>query len=117
MACSVETSNINIESKKEGKELESIQLSTTPDPGYQLESDNFTKLMLIIYNVKIVNVLKYLNTFPFLFPNKMFAIRAWLTKCLSEKQTGKTLIRLLLKKQSGLGLPCLSRLLWQATNY
>ena len=26
-----------------------------------------------------------------------------LTKCLSEKQTGITLIRLLLKKQSGLG--------------
>ena len=26
------------------------------------------------------------------------------TKCLSEKQTGKTLIRLLLQKQSDLGL-------------
>ena len=29
-------------SKKEGKYQESIQLSTTPDPGYQWESDNFT---------------------------------------------------------------------------
>ena len=33
-----------INSKKEGKDRESIQLSTTPDPGYQLESDNFTIL-------------------------------------------------------------------------
>ena len=30
------------ESKKEGKEQESIQSSTTPDLGYQSESDNFT---------------------------------------------------------------------------
>ena len=29
-------------SKKEGKDQESIQSSTTPDPGYQLESDNVT---------------------------------------------------------------------------
>ena len=29
-------------SKKEGKDQESIQSSTTPDPGYQLESDNGT---------------------------------------------------------------------------
>ena len=29
-------------SKKEGKYQESIQPSTTPDPGYQWESDNFT---------------------------------------------------------------------------
>ena len=32
----------NFESKKEGKDQESIQSSTTPDPGYQWESDNFT---------------------------------------------------------------------------
>ena len=30
------------QSKKEGKEHESIQSSPTPDPGYQLESDNVT---------------------------------------------------------------------------
>ena len=30
------------ESKKEGKDQESIQSSTTPDPGYQWENDNFT---------------------------------------------------------------------------
>ena len=29
-------------SKKENKDQESIQLSTTPDPGYQWESDNVT---------------------------------------------------------------------------
>ena len=32
----------NFQSKKEGKDQESIQLSTTPDPGYQRESDNVT---------------------------------------------------------------------------
>ena len=31
-----------------------------------------------------------------------------ISECLSEKQTGETLIRLLLKKQSDLGLHCLS---------
>ena len=31
------------QSKKEGKDQESIQSSTTPDPGYQWESDNVTK--------------------------------------------------------------------------
>ena len=30
------------QSKKEGKDQESIQLSNTPDPGYQWESDNVT---------------------------------------------------------------------------
>ena len=33
---------ISIQSKKEGKDQESMQSSTTPDPGYQWESDNFT---------------------------------------------------------------------------
>ena len=32
----------HIESKKEGKDQESIQSSTTADPGYQWESDNVT---------------------------------------------------------------------------
>ena len=31
-----------VQSKKEGKYQESIQSSTTPDPEYQWESDNFT---------------------------------------------------------------------------
>ena len=34
--------NSDNQSKKEGKYQESIQLSTTSDPGYQWESDNFT---------------------------------------------------------------------------
>ena len=37
-----------------------------------------------------------------------------LTKCFSEKQTGKTLTRLLLQKQSDLVLLCLSWSFWQA---
>ena len=50
------------------------------------------------------------NTFPFLLANKMLVFRAGShIKCLSEKQTGKAQIRLLLKKQSDLGLHCLSR--------
>ena len=36
--------------------------------------------------------------------------------CLSEYQTGKTLIRLLLRKQSDLGLSCLFKPFWQATS-
>ena len=32
--------NATYQSKKEGKDQESIQSSTTPDPGYQWESDN-----------------------------------------------------------------------------
>ena len=34
--------NSDYQSKKEGKDLESIQSCTTPDPGYQWESDNYT---------------------------------------------------------------------------
>ena len=30
------------QSKKEGKDQESIQSNVTPEPGYQWESDNFT---------------------------------------------------------------------------
>ena len=33
---------MNYVSKKEGKDQESIQSSTTPDPGYQWESDSLT---------------------------------------------------------------------------
>ena len=39
----------------------------------------------------------------------MLVISAELSICLSEKQIGKALIRLLLQKQSDLDLPCLSR--------
>ena len=38
------------------------------------------------------------------------------TKCFAEYQTGKTLIRLLLQKQSDLGLCCLSRIFRHATS-
>ena len=33
---------LSYKSKKDGKDQESIQSSTTPDPGYQWESDNVT---------------------------------------------------------------------------
>ena len=48
-------------------------------------------------------------------------IKCWLsglefTKRLSEQQTGKTLIRLLLQEPSDLGLHCLSKPFLQATS-
>ena len=33
---------LHLQSKKEGKDQESIQSSTTPDPGYQCKSNNYT---------------------------------------------------------------------------
>ena len=43
------------QSKKKGKDQESIQSSTTSDPGYQWKSDNFTikhaKHMQVVYVV------------------------------------------------------------------
>ena len=33
---------VYVQSKKEGKDQESIQSSTTTDPGYQWENDDFT---------------------------------------------------------------------------
>ena len=63
---------------------------------------------------------KILNTFLFLFSNKMLVFRAGIHKTLVRyhKQTGKTLTRLplLLQKQSDLGLQCLSRPFGQAKN-
>ena len=43
-------------------------------------------------------------------------VRLEFTKCLSECQTGRTLIRLLHKKQSDLGLHCLYRPFRKATS-
>ena len=40
--CSTRYLGRHFKSKKEGKDQESIQSSTTPDPGYQRESDNVT---------------------------------------------------------------------------
>ena len=56
----------------------------------------------------MVDVLKFQKSF-FLFLNKMLVIRAGTHKILVRKQKGQTLIRLLLEKQSDLGLHCLSR--------
>ena len=61
----------------------------------------------VLQKVYIVNVLKFL-TLLFMLSNKILVIRLEFTKCLSEKQTGKTLIRPHLQKQSDLGLHCLS---------
>ena len=47
--------------------------------------------------------------FSFCSQIKCWCVGLEFTKCLSEYQTGKTLIRLLLQKQSDLGLHCLSK--------
>ena len=49
------------------------------------------------------------NTFLFLFSNKIMVIKAGLHKLLDRIATGKTLIRLLIQKQSDLVLPFLYR--------
>ena len=66
----------------------------------------------VSYNTT-VNVLKFQT---FLVSNKILVIRVEIHVMLVRIQTGKTLIRLLLQKQSDLGLPCLSRPFWQATS-
>ena len=45
----------------------------------------------------------------------MLVLSLEVTKCLSKKQAGKTLIRLLLLKQSDLGLHCLFKHFWKTT--
>ena len=61
---------------------------------------------------------KISNISLFQFSNKMLVTISGLefTNFLSELQIGKTLIRLLLQKQSDLGLPFLSRPFWQASS-
>ena len=57
-----ESNNIGgwlIQSKKEGKDQESIQSSTTPDPGYQWESNKLTDITDESYEVRTIN--KYIT--------------------------------------------------------
>ena len=63
----------------------------------------------IKYGIKYGNVSK-LNIFLCQFINKILLKGLDFTKCMSEKQTRKTLIRLLLENQFDLGLHCLLRL-------
>ena len=53
---------------------------------------------------------KILKTFLSLFSRECWLSGLHLAKCLSEKQTGLTQIRLLLQKQSDMGRPCLPKL-------
>ena len=66
-----------------------------------------------VYKYTTVNGLNFLTLFSFGFLINGSLSGLELTKCLSEQQTGKTLIRLLPQKQSDLGLHCLSRPFWQ----
>ena len=59
---------------------------------------------------------KISNNFLFLFLKKFWFSRLKFTIHMSEQLTGKILIRLLLQKQSDLGLCCLYRLIWAATS-
>ena len=73
---------------------------------YLLTNQIFVFCMFAVIKV---NVLKFETLFSFCSHIKYSLSRLEFTKCLSEKQTGKTLIRLLLQKQSDQGLSCLSR--------
>ena len=57
----------------------------------------------------MVNVLKFRTLFSFCSKIKCWFSVLEFTKCLSESQSGKTLIRLLLQKKYDLSLPCLAR--------
>ena len=72
---------------------------------YIYSNNNLNRMSYNVYS----KCSKISNTFLFLFSNKNLIIMVGFTKCLSEEQTGKTLTRLLLQKQSDLLLPWLSR--------
>ena len=57
----------------------------------------------------MINALIFRTNVLFLFSNLMLVIRTVFHKILVKLQTGNTLIRQLLPKQSDLGLNCLSR--------
>ena len=63
----------------------------------------------------MVNGLKFQTLFSFYSQIQCWLSGLEVTKCESEQQTGKTLIRLLLQKQSDLGLHCMPRPFWQTT--
>ena len=63
----------------------------------------------------MVNVPKFQTIFCFYSQIKSLSGVKFRT-CLQEQQTGKTLIKQLLQKQSDLGLPCLSKHFCQATS-
>ena len=73
-------------------------------------------IILLYFQNDTVNVLKFRTLFSFCSQIKCWFSWLELTNCLSEWQIGKTLIRLLLQKQSDLGLPYLSRPFWQVAS-
>ena len=62
-----------------------------------------------LFLLKTVNFLKFQTFLNSLFSKKMWVIWTGIHKILVKIANRKTLIRLLLKKQSDLGLTCLSR--------
>ena len=70
----------------------------------------------LIRESSMVTVIKFQTLLFFCSKFNIFVSGLEFTKFLSEKQTGKTLIRLLPQKQSDLGMHCLSRPFCQATS-
>ena len=85
--------------------LDTPHLVRSYDMSSSTQCEKFYQIMLLLIYGKCSKI----PTFLFLFSKKCWTSGLELTKCWSEKQTWKTLIRLLLQKQSDLGLPCLSR--------
>ena len=71
---------------------------------------------ILVKIIVMANVPKLRKFFSFYSQIKCWLSGQEFTKCLPEEQSGKTKIRLLLQKQSDLGLPCLSRPFRQATS-
>ena len=86
--------------------------SKSSDPVKQLLGEG--KGSLLKLELLPVNYLKFRILLAIYVQRKCGLSGLESTKCLSPKQIGKTLIRLLLKKQSDLGLHCLSSPFWLA---
>ena len=89
----------------------SLTWSETPRTGFVANYSDTAKNFAKCKN-ELRETLKNFEVFLFLFSinDSYQQVRAG----MSVKQTGKTLIRLLLLKKSDLGLPCMSRLLCQS---
>ena len=91
-----------------------IILSATRSKLESQSSTFYSAMFKCIHIHCTVNVLKF-RAFSLPFLDKRWLPGMEFIKCLSEKQSGKPLIRLLLQKQSDLCLLCLSRFFGQTT--
>ena len=85
------------------------------DVGINVNQEFMGQLMRFWYLSVTVSVLKFRTLFTFFSQVKCSFSELEIINYLSKQQTGKILIRLLLKNQSDLDLHCLSKPFLQAT--